>query len=479
MTHPHTKLHRQMPQYRAKRTAFQPGLRLFAIGIISIMIFSLAQACTSAKKAAEENPAPAWVKQKPLAPDYYIGIGTVRKIGLSTDYTDQARERALNDMAGSISSMVSSSSVLFKIENQYGGTEGYTQNISVETDEYLEGFEPYDAYETEDRYWVYYRISKAHYQKVKKERKEKAVNTALTKQHEAAKQEQQQNVLGALKTYIQALSAIKRYLGESNMTEINGEQVELGSYLLGKIESLRAAIRIEADRKLIEAKRHQIGNYPIRLLVTYNEQILGGAPLFVKYSGSYLTNNKFISDRSGEVIIRIESSTPATQEHTLTARFYWENIVENATTDLAMRRLLSPISMPKEIVKVITTNPTVAYKLDESISNYEKAGELSGKFATLAQQHYLNAVRNEKSADFIVETSYSLTSGESSGGLTGVYCEGIHKLAFANGKIIKQITTQKVRGVSNSSSLAKSKALEEFFSEAFRRHIPSLLDELE
>ncbi|MDA3867398.1 MAG: LPP20 family lipoprotein, partial [Salinivirgaceae bacterium] len=465
MTRIHTTFQRQTPKHKRKSLVSQPRQGIIVFGLISVILFSFAQSCSSTKKAAEENPAPAWVKQRPLAPDHYIGIGTVRKIGLTTDFTDEARERALNDMASSISSMVSSSSVLFKIENQYGGTEGYTQNITVETNEYLEGFEPYDAYETEDRYWVYYRISKAHYQKVKKERKDKAVNTALTKQHEAAKQEQQQNVLGALKTYIQALTAMKQYLGESNMTSINGEQIELGSYLLSKIENLRAAIHIDADHSEIKAKRHQISNYPIRLVVTYNDRILGGAPLFVKYSGSYLTNNKYISDRSGEVKIRIESSSSATQDNTLTARFFWENIVENATTDLAMRRLLSPISMPKETVKVITTNPTVAYKLEKSVSNYEKAGELEGKFTTLAHQHYLDAVGDEKNADFVVETSYSLTNGESSGGLTAVYCEGIHKLASADGKIIKQITTQKVRGVGSRFPLAKTKALDEFFSE--------------
>jgi hypothetical protein len=51
-------------------------------------------------------------------------------------------------------------------------------------------------------------------------------------------------------------------------------------------------------------------------------------------------------------------------------------------------------------------------------------------------------------------------------------------LASADGKIIKQITTQKVRGVGSRFPLAKTKALDEFFSEGFRRHIPSLFDQL-
>lgn len=136
--------------------------------LFGLTILFVLNSCGTSKKVVKEIPeAPAWVKQKPIVPGHYVGVGTVMKIGIVTEYSAKARNRALNDLASGISSTVSSTSVLHKIENSYGGTEAFNQQIKVETNEYLEGFEPADIYETDDRYWVYYSIDKQTYQRKK------------------------------------------------------------------------------------------------------------------------------------------------------------------------------------------------------------------------------------------------------------------------------------------------------------------------
>ena len=400
------------------------------------------------------------------------------KVGIAPEYTAKAKNRALNDLASGISSTVSSTSVLHKIENSYGGTEAFTQQIKVQTDEYLEGFEPADVYETEDRYWVYYRIDKETYRRKKAERKRKTIQTAADKQKEAYKYEQEGNVLGALKGYIQALAILKQYLGESCMAEVNGEQTELGSYLLGRIEQIRNDIRIEAAKDQMKFKRHQINENPVYFKVTYRDKMLGGVPVKLHYTGGYLKRDDVYASKSARVVAIIASTSPNLEHNKLTAELNWPEMVQNANTDLSIRRLLDPMSMPETTVKIITTPPILALSVEQS-DTFKKYGfEVQSKFQQLLQDKNFEFTNNPKSADFIVEVKYALAPGESAGGLTSFYCSGQHKLIDDSGKVIAQKSSSKERGVGETDSIARKNALEAFFNNAFRRYISDLLEQI-
>ena len=91
--------------------------------------------CSSSKKVVEEELIPGWVKQKPIVSGYYVGVGGVKKIGTSTEYAAKAREEALVDLTGDISSQVSATSVLHSIEQDYKVSETFTQRIEITTDD--------------------------------------------------------------------------------------------------------------------------------------------------------------------------------------------------------------------------------------------------------------------------------------------------------------------------------------------------------
>ncbi|MBM3436901.1 MAG: hypothetical protein FJY07_11875, partial [Bacteroidetes bacterium] len=146
--------------------------------IFAFMIFA---SCAAKKQAAEFELQPEWMKQKPIIPGYYIGIGSAKKVGTSAEYTAQARKDALADLAGEVSSTISSTSVLHTIETEYGHSETYDQTIKTTVDDYLEGFEPAEAYETADSYWVYFRVEKETYYAMKAKKKMEAIETALAK----------------------------------------------------------------------------------------------------------------------------------------------------------------------------------------------------------------------------------------------------------------------------------------------------------
>src|SRR6056297_2528084 len=127
------------------------------------LLFLFLLGCAASKKAEDVNPAPGWVKNRPVVEGHYIGIGSARKVGMKHEYVAEARRNALQDMASQISSRVSATSVLHTIEDAYGVSESFSERIEIESDSYLEGFEPVGYYESADQFWVYYRISQEEY----------------------------------------------------------------------------------------------------------------------------------------------------------------------------------------------------------------------------------------------------------------------------------------------------------------------------
>lgn len=440
--------------------------------LATLLIFTVLSSCVTQKPI--EEPAPQWVQQKPIMPGYYVGVGTFEKIGLPTDYIPKAQNRALNDMASSISSMVSSSSVLFKIENQYGGTDGYSQHIEVETEEYLEGFTPHASYETANRYWVIYTIDRETYQQKKQERKAKAIQAAVDKYNETLKYEQNNDVISALKGYIQALTMLKNHLGESNMASINNENVELGGYLLAKIETLRGQINIRPQQDNINTKRHEIINLKFGFTVFFKDKPLAGAPVNLKYSGGYLIHDKGVTNNQGEIEVNISNSAASTTRNYLVATLNWEEIVKIATTNQAMRRLLEPISMPKSSISITTTPPTVALCIQQN--QLVSIAEMNQRFEEIVNKSTLTIETDSNKADFIVEVNFKLEPGQSAGGLTSYYCIGSHKVSDNLGNTIKQAIGQKIRGVSENPEIAKTQAVNNYLNTLFQLQIPSLLN---
>ncbi len=117
-----------------------------------VFLMIVLASCAAKKQAAEFEAQPMWMKQKPIVPGYYVGVGSAKKVGKPEEYKEKARRDALADLAEGISLQVSSTSVLYTIETKQGLTETFDQQIKVSTDDYLEGFEPVGFYENENSY---------------------------------------------------------------------------------------------------------------------------------------------------------------------------------------------------------------------------------------------------------------------------------------------------------------------------------------
>ena len=152
-------------------------IRLLLVSALLLMLIG----CSGGKKAqqAQLAPQPEWVKMRPSSPTYYYGIGAVRKSMDVGQYQQAARQNALADMAGEISTTISSNSVLHAFESNLGFRDDFTSTIRAQTQQDLEGYELVDSWEDLENYWVYYRLSKALYQELKEQRKNDAISRSF------------------------------------------------------------------------------------------------------------------------------------------------------------------------------------------------------------------------------------------------------------------------------------------------------------
>src|SRR6056297_2029137 len=131
--------------------------------IISILFVSVIFLISCSSARISSNRQPEWVTSRPLDNSYYIGIGISSKAGSNPDYIQVAKSNALQDMASEISVEISGTSLLNQIEDEKGFREKFESNIQTKIADELEDYELVDQWESPDRYYVYYRLSKATY----------------------------------------------------------------------------------------------------------------------------------------------------------------------------------------------------------------------------------------------------------------------------------------------------------------------------
>ena len=439
-----------------------------------ILLIFLAS-CAAKKQAAEFEARPDWVKQKPIIQGYYIGIGSVKKVGTSAQYTAQARQQALADLAEGVSSSVSATSVLHTIETDYGVSESFNQKIQVSTDDYLEGFDPVDFYENETSYWVYYKIAKSTYHEMKEKKKQEAVATALAKYQSGLQEEKANKPKEALAFYLQGLQAIKRYLNEETPTQYNGNSVDIGNELYSATSEILNALDIKAGKESISVKRGESFKKNLEFLVTYNKKPVQGIPVEFSYTGGYLKKDRQNSDMNGMVQLEPEVLYSRNGKEQISASINLKELAQKAVDDLFIRGLILKRNLKPATVQVIIESPSVALQIADNVCTDDECTRINNFFNENVNQYGYNLLSKNK-ADFVFELFYGYKKGENAGGLTSVYISGEIKIKDKTGKMVWSKQTEEIKGVGSSENEARNKAFSEFSSSLNRKYFKQGFD---
>ncbi len=207
--------------------------------------------------AVPVNPArsaPAWVNSQPRMPGYYVGIGVATDHGDEAADWARARNHAYVELASTLKVHINSVITDYFREKNLKLYEGdnitkdasrqdssYSQDTQFFVQSTLEGVEIHDRWkdQSQTKYWMLVRLSKAEIERRLRERLQKARDKAVDHVEAALRAEQRNDIGGALKGYFKAYLALREYFGGVVEYDIDGD---------GDDEVLNHAIERAVDR---------------------------------------------------------------------------------------------------------------------------------------------------------------------------------------------------------------------------------------
>lgn len=182
--------------------------------LVLVFFVCLLVACSGSKQVVQDELvlSPEWVSARPISSSYYIGIAKASK--QSSDYQALAKQNALMDLSSEISVKLSTESIFHQVDKGDSYREDYQSLIQVESQKNLEGYTLVGSWENEAEYWLYYQLSKASWEKIQVERKQKAIDEAFSYYQLAIKQKAENEYVASVHYAVKALEALKLYMKE-------------------------------------------------------------------------------------------------------------------------------------------------------------------------------------------------------------------------------------------------------------------------
>ena len=443
------------------------------------VLFLFFLGCASSKKAEDVEPAPRWVNNRPVMEGYYIGIGSARKVGMKQEYVAEARQNALQDMASQISARVSATSVLHTIENEYGVSESYSERVEIESEDYLEGFEPVDFYESGNQYWVYFKIREDVYRKNKLRKRDEALTTALSKYRSGKREAEASRPMEAITFCLQGMEALKPFLGKDLTLHVHSseETIDVGNELLGLLKKIVSGLELTAIDKQVEVKRGSSLSNPLEFKVTYKDQPVPGVPIHLNYSGGFLKSGHDRTDEEGMVSVDPGRITSGKNKERLEARIDHESITADAVSDVFIRSIVKNMPPATASKDVNILSPVLAVRVfsEGEHPGYDKnIREICGR---KANKYHLNTMGGDETPDYSLDIDYRFEPGESAGGLTASYLVSELRFTDEHGNVIAREDIDDIKGVGYTSSDAREQAFETFTRRLERRYVERMLEE--
>ncbi|MBN1406578.1 MAG: LPP20 family lipoprotein [Calditrichaceae bacterium] len=250
--------------------------------------------------ANADQKKPAWINQRPVEHDYYIGIGAADKGDGNLDYRQIAKENALQDISSEINVNITSQVIVNLMESSGAVQEDLKSQIRSTTKANLEGYELVDNWEDDNQYWVYYRLSKVLYAKNRKARIDKAAALGSNLFTKAKEKEADKDPAAALGLYVQALQSIQEFIAEPIKTEYAGSTIYLQNELFNRLQSLLSNITLAVEPKQIDGTAGRAIKDPVKITAMTNDgSPVANLPLllqFVKGAGEMITQVRTAND---------------------------------------------------------------------------------------------------------------------------------------------------------------------------------------
>ncbi|WP_421917939.1 LPP20 family lipoprotein [Marinifilum sp.] len=385
-----------------------------------ILILLLLVGCSAQQSMAKRRP-PKWVQERPITPEYYVGISVVRKDNSKTNYIQLAKNQALHDLCSEISVNISANSVLQQFEDEKAFREEFQSEIRTSLMEELEGYEIVGSWDNKkgNEYWVYYRLSKSQYELQKRIKLNKAKKLAQNFFEQAKASEEKLDIFQALSYYAKCLDVIKKHLDEDlSVMTFNGK-INLGTDIYNSIQNIFKRTELTPDRKAIQIEISTSKKEPIMIKAEWlgesGNRLIPGLALSINFSkGEGVLNNKVSTDEFGYAASQLSKVTSKRKLQEIEVGLDLSSILNEELENYQLNKLFfTPESAPKSKI-IINVERLKAYlNFSEKIFGKDSNREiLKNNMKKELSENFFSFTSEKDKAKVILDINTNVTKGE-------------------------------------------------------------------
>lgn len=451
----------------------------FPVIIACIIILpALLQGCSAGKVASQSSaqPRPSWIANRPTPPGYYVGIGYATKAE-GKNYTAIAKENALNDLVNTISVRVTSTTSLSQFQRDLVFREEYESLVKTSTNTQINDYQVVDAWENENDYWIYIRLSRQQYLDEINRKKENARRQAIDFYNRGLKFEDSRSSTDALQMYLRGLISIQEYLGESLVIQQAGETYLLDNELISRVQNLFNTIALTPEQNNYQVKVPLKAPLYFDIEVsTHTNQPIEGFPLsgtFSRGKGDLLPDTQ--TNSSGEAVFALTAISSAEPTQTLVIRPDISRLLQSTSLSPISRLIFQQFKLPAVRVKFRVEKPVIFVSAREKGFNNAAESVLTQRLQALLNQSGFELAESKDQATVFIEMDASAKKGPVRSNIYISYLNvRIKALDAATSKQLYVSRSKEFRGYSSSYE----RALEEAYQRTQKEMEDQLIEAL-
>lgn len=382
-----------------------------------ILLFML-YSCSASNISAVGGNQPQWVKERPVSEEYYIGIGMADKE--QDNYIRVAKNNALSDMISEISVNISSNSVLRQFEDQAGFREEFESITKMSMKDELEGYELVDSYNGQDNYWVYYRLSIDKYQRIKREKLEKAKNLAKGFFEKAQASEKNLEIHNALNYYVKAFEAVKGHLEEDlSIFVLNEGRINLGNAIYQNIQEIFSNLKVVPSKEVFQVRALSEKKPEVKAIVYYEtsdtKNRIANLPFTFSFPNLSIEKAENVhSNSSGEIICSIANMAPGGKQRKIKAALNTQVYFGEKQGANLLRQMFSlQGSVPYGYLTINVTDLKAYLQAEETEFGKPATGNpVSNIIKKALSENFFSFVPSSDEADIIVKVITNTVEGK-------------------------------------------------------------------
>jgi len=362
-----------------------------------------------------------------------------------------AKKSALDDLVSQIKVQVASTSILNQIEIDKKLSEQYEQVIQTTAADEIEEFELVDAWEDENNYWVYYRLSIARYKAIKEEQKRNATTLAADYFKKGKEAESADQRLQALNFYFQALRSIEKYLAEPIRISLEGRDVLLGNEIYASLQLLLNKIKISVmPSEVLVNRRVNQSEQPLIAMAEFRDlkKPAKGIPLYAQFEkGSGVLHSNLTTSEQGSAKVLINKIDSKALEQTISVTVHVDALSGSASSPI-FTLVTRSLSLPSAHVVLRVQRPVVYLTAEEKSFGMEKANfQITSRLKNLLANNGFEFTDNKRGADLWFDVKSDAEKGSVTGSIYVTYLtSNIKVMSVKEGKEIYATTLDRVKG---------------------------------